>query len=203
MTSFNPPATDDDASTHPWVPGPGLRWSGDGALAPKPAPTLVFELPARRRDRGLAEGVVLASVWRRLAAWIVNHTIKQLMFIIILALSGQPLPTTTEMVTTSMVLALSLFSTAYDFIFGIHGVSPGGRLFRVRITAIAGAEPGVHRALTRASVAALNEIFFFAVGAFLALVDWRRQTIHDKIAGTIVINMPVAPAVPTDPERRI
>ncbi len=200
MTSFNPPATDDDAST-PVVPGPGLRWSGDGALAPKPAPALVFELPAPRRDRGLAEGVVLASVWRRLAAWFIDRGLKTLVFLIVIKLSGQEIPDSV-LNTPGLVFASALLNAGYEFVFGIHGVTPGGHLLHLRITAINGAEPGARRSLARASAASLNEVFLFA-GSFLALIDRRRQTIHDKIAGTIVINVPVVPAVPTDPERRV
>lgn len=186
----------------PVQPGPGLRWSGDGSLAPGRSPRWGTEVAAaspidlaRRRPApggtaegaaGLAAGVVLATVRRRLVCWLVDRALKAVIFVLILAVAGVGVANT-PWPPSELVVAFSLLSAGYDFLFGIHGVTPAAFVMHIRIVRVDGAEPGVRRSLIRASAAVLNEGVFFA-GALIALIDARRQTIHDKLAGTIVID---------------
>ncbi len=199
-------------SNGPVAPGPGLRWTGDGALAPKPAaprwggdaPPVVEASAAPRQNplvvasrHATIDGMVLAAMWRRLLAWGIDRSIKVIAFMIILGVSGTEL-TPSILQSPELIFALGLLSAGYEFVFGIRGVTPGGRVLRLRIARIDGTEPGVRRSLTRASAASLSEFFLFS-GALLAFFDRRRQTVYDKLAGTIVVMTTPEPSPPAAP----
>lgn len=202
--SFAPEVPEEDA---PIEPGPGLRWGGDGALArsraprwgsddavlagvevtpagvriPPPAPPS----PVARRIPTI-DGMAFASAVRRLTAFIGDRLVKAVIFVTVLTLAGVEVPTSPWQ-APEMIVASALLNAGYDFIFGISGVTPMAYLLKIRIADLDGGAPGVRRSLVRAAAAAINEAFLFA-GSIWMLLDARRQTLHDKVAGTIVVN---------------
>ncbi|MFA7249326.1 MAG: RDD family protein [Dehalococcoidia bacterium] len=134
---------------------------------------------------GVVDGMVLATLLRRLVCWLLDRVLKAIIFLVIVSIAGVEMAES-PWASPELIVASALLNAGYDFVFGIQGITPAGYLMGLRIVALDGSEPGVRRSLLRASAASLNEVILFA-GSVIALVDPRRQTMHDKIAGTIVI----------------
>ena len=194
---------DDDA---PIESGPGVRWGGDGSLArsraprwgsgdavlaglevtpagihiPPPAPPG----PLARRVATI-DGMAFASPIRRVASFFVDTGLKIviMMFGVLAAgvefREGFTLP-------LEIGLAAIALNVAYAFVFGISGVSPGGRLLKIRIIRYDGDAPGIRRSFVRA-VFSFNEPVLY-VSSIWILFDARRQALHDKAAGTLVVH---------------
>ncbi len=81
-----------------------------------------------------------------------------------------------------------VFQLCYHWLWNTLGWSPGKRLFGLRIVTLEGRAPGLGRGFTR-TTATLLSIFVLFLGYFWAAWDRRRQTWHDKIAGTYVIKI--------------
>jgi len=72
---------------------------------------------------------------------------------------------------------------AYNFVFwGLSGRTPGMALLGLRVTSTAGRPVRWIPALIRAVVLA-----YLPIGSVWCLVDRRRQAVHDKLAGTVVV----------------
>ncbi len=205
MTAQEPSPTRDDEDSGPVGPGPGVRWSGDGSLAPRRAPRWgsgdlpaadplevgrpVEPPPARRsRRESTVDGRVLASPSRRVAAFFVDLGVKIVLFVLVVATSGADL-TDPQQLPIELLLGAAVLNVGYAFIFGVSGLSPGGRLLRTRVVALDGSAPGVRRSLLR-SVFSLNETVLY-VSATWIMFDRRRQALYDKFAGTVVVMQPV------------
>jgi uncharacterized RDD family membrane protein YckC len=81
-----------------------------------------------------------------------------------------------------------LFQLAYHWLWNSLGWSPGKRLLGLRIVTSEGRSPGLGRGFARTAGTLLSILAFF-VGYFAAAWDTRRQTWHDKIAGTYVVRV--------------
>ncbi|MGE3855808.1 MAG: RDD family protein [Dehalococcoidia bacterium] len=199
-------------------PGPGVRWSGDGSLAPRRAPRWGVATPASEAPStgsasdGPAEpvrpplppaavsgrqptvdGMVLASIPRRLAAFFIDLVVKMFLLIIVMAFSGLQVEDPLD-VPVELVLGATALNFGYAFLFGISGVSPAQRLLRIRIVALDGSTPGVRRSFVR-SVFSLNETLLY-VSAGWILFSGRRQAVHDRVAGTLMVAATEEPAPP-------
>ena len=140
---------------------------------------------------GTVDGMVLATMARRLFCWLLDRLLKSTLFVIVITLAGVEVANALWG-APELIAASALLNAGYDFVFGIHGVTPGAYLFRMRLVGVDGAEPGARRSLVRAAGASLNEALLF-VGSLTAFFDQRRQTVHDKFAGTVVIMAPPEP----------
>lgn len=203
------PGTAPDEDPGPAGPGPGVRWSGDGSLAPRRAPrwgsdTATAEpqtpveapaaLPGAIAGRQpTVDGMVLAGVPRRLGAFFLDLAIKMVILAISFAFSGVEFVDPRN-VPVGSVVAATVLNFGYAFLFGISGLSPGQRILKIRIVALDGRAPGTWRSLVRA-VSSLNETLLYLSSAWI-LVDRRRQALHDKAAGTIMIMRPEAEDAP-------
>lgn len=132
----------------------------------------------------VVDGMVLASILRRLGAFFIDLLIKAAILVVVITLAGievsDPL-----LLPTEVVLGITVLNFGYAFLFGISGVSPGLRALRIRIVALDGSAPGVRRSLVRA-VFSLNETLLYISAAWI-LFTGRRQALHDKAAGTLVV----------------
>lgn len=114
-----------------------------------------------------------------------------------LLLSGSRLP---------LLWALLAFAVAvaYSWIFiSLGGQTPGmwlGGLRLVRAGGIPGGQVSAPRALAR-SLLALPSLLLGGFGFVLALVDARGQTLHDKLAGCLVVDELSPPSSPPRPLR--
>lgn len=183
------------------VAGPGPRWTGDGSLQPRvPVPEDAPASPAHRsvrevvtaekpsRERTVEVGGVaaaLASPLRRLVAMAIDRMLCSLLMALLLALSGaEPGPLSLEILVAAQIL-----TRGWDLIFFAQGWTPGSRLMRMRIVRLAdGGVPGARWGMVRAAGAVISETVL--VGYLWAFWDARRQTWHDKLAGTVVVEAP-------------
>jgi uncharacterized RDD family membrane protein YckC len=88
----------------------------------------------------------------------------------------------------TVFIAIEMVRRGYDFIFWTQGWTPGARVLGMRIVTADGSPPGAARAARRVLGAMLSELGFFLGYAWM-IWDRRRQTWHDKIAGTYVVNV--------------
>ena len=187
-------------SFDPPVAGPGPRWTGDGSLRPRvPVPEDDPVSPAHRsfRDSGPASqtgvrtvdvagtATVLASPLRRLGGLAIDLLVKLTVLQVLLALIAAP----SDQLTVEVVLAAQIWARGYDAIFYAQGWTPGSRLTRTRIVRLVdGSAPGARWGIVRAAGAVISETVL--VGYLWALWDGQRQTWQDKLAGTVVVELP-------------
>jgi len=192
-------------------PGPGVRWSGDGSLAPQRAPRWGAGTPAAdgaapaegnrpilppaalAERQPTVDGMVLASIPRRLAAFFLDLVIKILLLMVVVAFAGIEVSDPFDP-PVQVVLGATALNFGYAFIFGISGLSPGQRMLRIRIVARDGSAPGVRRSLVR-GVFSLNETLLYISAAWI-LFSGARQAVHDRVAGTLMVAAPPDEATP-------
>ncbi|TAJ16835.1 MAG: RDD family protein [Dehalococcoidia bacterium] len=181
--------------------GPGPRWTGDGSLTPRVAvPEDDPASPAHRtvrdavsvarptRSRVIATGdltAVLARPGRRAVAMLIDVALKVLLFSFIMTLSGIE----SSKLTAEMFAAGQILSRGWDVIFFTQGWTPGARMLGVRIVRLDGSVPGLRYGLVRAAGAALSETALW-IGHAWAFRDPRYQTWQDRLAGTVVVEVP-------------
>ncbi|GMT43113.1 MAG: RDD family protein [bacterium] len=87
------------------------------------------------------------------------------------------------------ILFYHLIAFVY-FVFFVAdiGQTPGKMALGIKVVRQTGQEAGVMRSLFRASGYHVSSIFFM-VGFLWALMDRRHQTWHDKLAGTVVLDI--------------
>ena len=232
MTSQEPSSARDDEDSGPVGPGPGVRWSGDGSLAPRRAPrwgssdlaaTDATEAggpipPALAGRQPTVDGMVLAPVYRRAGGWFIDYVLKSVLIFLVLIFVS--LEGVTDPLVPMIALPSQLLYHGYDFLFMANGRTPGMRWMRLRIVAAEnGQPPGFARSFRRATfvagvylflyvsalmvrdagqdlstgeaaIAFASQALFFGSHA-VAFWDRRRQTVQDKIAGTLMIMQPV------------
>lgn len=180
--------------------GPGPRWTGDGSLRPRiavpeddpasPAHRSFREaFPARMpRPRTVEVGgvaAILASPLRRLVALAVDRLIVSMLLTFLLRIAGiEP-----DAISIELLAAAQILTRGWEVIFFTQGWTPGSRLMGIRIVRVEdGAAPGVRRGVLRAAGAVISETVL--VGYLWAFWDPRQQTWQDKIAGTVVVDIP-------------
>lgn len=178
---------------------PGLRWAGDGALRPVPAPrpraTAGLRPPAG--ERLAPSGSAIASFPRRAAGFVIDFLLISTIYAIALALAfpnaepadfGRVDATWLPFVSTGLVVRV-----AYNWFWNRRGWSPGKRAWGIRLEGAEGARPTLMRALARALVAEVS--LFLWIGYVWASWDRQGQTWHDKAAASWVVrDQPAAQA---------
>ncbi len=164
----------------------GGQWSGDDET-----PLL---LPAAR--------AAVSSGLRRMMAWAVDGAVLGMIPIAILAVGLSPLRTVEgasraglqlgslphSLVPEALSLAV-LFAFVYlTLCWSLGGRTLGGHLAGLQaIDRVSGEPPGVGRAALRALLAIAGTCAFLA-GPLWALVDPKGEALHDKLAGTALVN---------------
>ena len=222
MTSQEPSPVRDNADSGPVGPGPGVRWSGDGSLAPRRAPrwgadpSTPAEAPAPppAAREPMLDGMVFAPIYRRAGGWFIDYVLKSvLIFLVLIFVSLEGI---TDPLVPLIALPSQLLYHGYDCVFMANGWTPGMRWMRLRIVRLDNGQiPGFARAFRRATFVAgvylllyvtalivrdagpdvstghallafVAQALFFGSHA-MAFWDRRRQTLQDKVAGTVVI----------------
>lgn len=193
--------------TQPGMPGPFAdkkRAPPRPMVTPEPMPAA--SAPAPSGPASLAEfaaladnrGQVLAtpaSLWRRVAAWLVD--VALLAFVVTAMLVGAAqviaggltlakLPAI--FVPAALLAALLSFVYASLFAFVWGGRSPGRRVLGLHLVDDTGHAPSPARALFR-GVLSLVSFGLFLSGFWMALFDRRGQTLHDKLSSTFVVQL--------------
>ena len=87
-----------------------------------------------------------------------------------------------------------LLSTAYQvYFFTRTGQTPGAKVMGIKVVDLDGNPLSVDLALIRV-VGAYASSALLGLGYLLMLRDGHRQTLHDKMAGSVVIKLPPAPS---------
>jgi uncharacterized RDD family membrane protein YckC len=177
---------------------PGPRWGGDGSLRPhppapaddpaSPAHGARFERPPQRPPLELPPWP-LAPLWRRGAAWLIDLAIKLVLIEFVFLFAGVDV---SARFALSALLPAQALAHGYNWLFWTQGWTPASRLLGMRIVRVDGAAPGMRRGLVRVAGSVLSEVPLF-LGYIWAIWDPRRQTWHDRFAGTFVVTSSVDP----------
>lgn len=200
--------------TQPGMPGPFANKNRVGfqakatpeSLPPVPAPE---PAPSAPRAASLAEFAALAepesyrgdilatpaSLWRRLAAWLVDMSLLAAVVTAMLVGAAQVIAggLTVEklpviFLPAALLAALLSFVYASLFAFVWGGRSPGRRVLGLHLVDGTGHAPSPARALFR-GVLSLASFALFLSGFWMALFDRRGQTLHDKLSSTFVVRL--------------
>jgi uncharacterized RDD family membrane protein YckC len=153
-------------------------------------------LPGRQfcaRHQGLEGGTaptadVYATFWHRAGAAIVDYIIVSVVFLILGAV------TRTGAGAGSQLLLPVLVAVLYYVIFESSTLqgTPGKLALGIKVTDERGERIGFGRALGRYLGKFVSNLTLF-IGYLMPLFTSRREALHDKIAGTLVVNKQVAP----------
>ncbi len=136
---------------------------------------------------------VYAGFWRRVAAALIDAGLLLVLLIVLGHALGQPGFLLREDWFPSLLSGL--VSLAYGVLFESSAwqATPGKRLIRIKVTDLAGQRISRGRAVLR-HLAQLLSALCLMLGYVMAAFTQRRQCLHDKIAGTLVVRAAYAPA---------
>lgn len=167
---------------------PGPSWAGDGGTVPPPA---VTGPPGSSPPVGTV-GRGGALFMRRLIAFVVDFVILVVAFTILLLVAGVDLeavdagdPEAIETIDRVYLVA-TLLQIVYRWVWNALGWSPGKRMLGLRIVTESGQAPGIWRGFAR-TVGMMVGALPLLLGYLWMLWDGKRQTWHDKMAGTYVV----------------
>jgi uncharacterized RDD family membrane protein YckC len=202
--------------TQPGTPGPFANkdrariqaMATPESLPPLPAPDSA-PAPSSPRAPSLADFAALAepksyrgdviatpaSLWRRLAAWLVDMSLLAAVVTAMLlgaaqviagGLTVERLPAILLPATLLAALLSFVYASLFAFVWG--GRSPGRRVLGLHLVDGTGHPPSPARALFR-GVLSLASFALFLSGFWMALFDRRGQTLHDKLSSTFVVRL--------------
>lgn len=138
------------------------------------------------------EGMSLAPIKKRAAAFFIDEMLLSLLLIIALSDSFFEAKTVEEMIilTNTFVLEYMAMKIFYQAFFVMqYGATLGKLIIKIRVVEIKTLQtPNVIVALNRAIVRVVSEMLFY-LGFLWGVMDPSRQTWHDKSAKTLVVNV--------------
>lgn len=170
--------------------GPGLSWSGDGALMAGRAPVrspldVEFEVYPPILEPG-DEGFALATFNRRWVGFVIDTLIIVASAFVVAVIAGVPGTADAEATAQSVVIT-TLIRLGYGAIFNPRGWSPGKLVVGLRIVNVEGDPPGLRWGIMRTAGTVFSELFY--IGYLWAFFDSKKQTWHDKLAKTYVVRV--------------
>jgi uncharacterized RDD family membrane protein YckC len=139
-----------------------------------------------------SEGMSLAPIKKRAAAFFIDEMLLSLLLIIALSDSFFEAKTVEEMIilTNKFVLEYMAMKVFYQAFFVMqYGATLGKLLMKIRVVEIKTLQtPNVIVALNRSIVRVVSEMLFY-LGFLWGVMDPARQTWHDKSAKTLVVNV--------------
>jgi len=138
-----------------------------------------------------SENITLASVQKRGMAYMIDEILISLLFIFIY-LDQIPSDATTEQIIgiiNSLVFYVMVLKVVYQtFFVWMYGATLGRIAMKIRVISTGDLEnPTLLLALSRASFRIISESLFY-LGFVWAMLNPKRETWHDKVASTLVIN---------------
>lgn len=139
------------------------------------------------------EGLHAPSLWRRIGAYFIDDSLVSLLVVAIywnrIVANAADAEALIEIINSAFlqIVAIRFF---YQWIFTAHyGASLGKMFFKMRVLSTATLDnPTWGAAALRSALRAMGEILFY-IPFLTALADRFSQTLHDKLAKTIVINI--------------
>jgi uncharacterized RDD family membrane protein YckC len=121
-----------------------------------------------------------ASVWLRGVAFLIDWAVVLLLAAV--AASGEP-------DRTRLAVLLGLASLYYIGFLALIGATPGKMAMRMQVTGANGEKPLPDKLILRWLVFFVSglTVVGLAVSVGLAATDSRRRTLHDRVAGTMVV----------------
>ena len=143
-----------------------------------------------------SDETVLAGFWSRLAAFAIDLVIIAIILYITTAAAAAFFRATHNAEvwgSFSFYLFAYLFYNFFTVVYFVYfiankGQTPGKAAAGLRVVDLSGEDAGYVRAFFRAFGYYLSSLFFMA-GFLWFFIDRRRQTWHDKLAGTIVVEI--------------
>lgn len=137
------------------------------------------------------ENLTLASVNSRVYAYMIDDFVVSVLFLLIYWQKVQNSANVEEViniVNSLMIQIISLKIIYQSFFVWLYGATPGKMLLKIRIISIDLMDnPNLSISVLRAVGRIFSEVMFL-LGYIWAFFDPKRQTWHDKMARTLVIN---------------
>lgn len=137
------------------------------------------------------ENITLASIGARALAFVIDELLVSLLFIAIYwnqFVNAADVEQTIVIMNTMVIYVMLLKIVFQSFFVWMYGATPGKMLAKIRVIYVYDLDnPSPTRAVLRAAVRVLSETIFY-LGFLWAMLNPKRETWHDKAAGTLVIN---------------
>jgi len=138
------------------------------------------------------EEMTLSTISKRATAFFIDELLLSFLLIIALWDSFSTAKTMEEMIniTNAFILEYMFMKIVYQAFFVMkYGASLGKIMMKIRVIEIATLQnPSVVSSLNRAIFRIISETFFY-LGFLWGMLDPAKQTLHDKTAKTLVINV--------------
>ncbi len=143
-------------------------------------------------ERFEQEEITLATIKRRVWAYSIDEILISVLFMIIF-FGKIPQDASYEQtlnLLNSLFSYVILLKIIYQtFFVWYYGATPGKMLMKIRVISTIDLEnPAMIYALNRAIVRIISETFFY-IGFLWALTNPKKETWHDKVAKTLVVNV--------------
>ncbi len=136
------------------------------------------------------QGITLSSIQSRIFAFLIDDFLISILFMIILynqILNAKSFEEIIILINSHLMPMIALKIVYQSFFVWFYGASLGKIMLKIKVIDINGFKPSFSVSFLRACGRIISEWIFF-LGFVLGLFDKNRQTLHDKIAKTMVIN---------------
>lgn len=137
------------------------------------------------------ESITLAPIGKRALAYLIDELLVSALFIFIYIDYIPPHATTEEtiMVMNGLIAYVIVLKVIYQtFFVWMYGATLGRIAMKIRVISLSDLEkPTLFLSLSRASFRIISESLFY-LGFAWAMLNPKRETWHDKVAQTLVVN---------------
>ena len=137
------------------------------------------------------ENITLAPLKKRALAYLIDEILVSLLFIFIYIDQIPENATTEETITiiNSLVFYVMVLKVVYQtFFVWMYGATLGRIAMKIRVISLGDLEnPSLLFSLSRASFRIISESIFY-LGFLWAVLNPKRETWHDKVSNTLVVN---------------
>ncbi len=137
------------------------------------------------------ENITLAPLKKRALAYLIDEILVSLLFIFIYVDQIPDNATTEETITiiNSLVFYVMVLKVVYQtFFVWMYGATLGRIAMKIRVISLGDLEnPSLLFSLGRASFRIISESIFY-LGFLWAVLNPKRETWHDKVSNTLVVN---------------
>ena len=137
------------------------------------------------------EDITLASFQKRSLAYLIDEVLISVLFVFIIMDQVPPNLANEQFIEfiNGFLVYIILLKVIYQtFFVWMYGASVGKIVMKIKIISTEDLDkPSLFSAFNRAVFRVIGEIFFY-LGFFWAFLNPKRETWHDKIAKTLVVN---------------
>jgi len=142
-------------------------------------------------DRFETENITLATIKQRAFAYTIDEVLISILFMIIFfgrVPQNASYEETLNLLNSLFSYVILLKIIYQTFFVWYYGATPGKMLIKIRVVSTIDLEnPAIIYSLNRAIVRIVSESLFY-IGFLWALTNPKRETWHDKVARTLVVN---------------